>query len=387
MGTTPRVAGARAARRPFATSWTVPSPPTAMTCRAPFAAARVASSTPCPGRAVSATSTAQPCARKARHTGSRARRAAPRPAAGLRMMCAWSTLIGSYQRSAISASLRQVAFIPGDGERALTVRAVHLARLGLQGGSGAAVGADGVGGAQLDLAAFRSGRLRDDGPAQRRPPLDFEHGLEDLDRFPIDLDDRFELAHLEHAVPRAAAQLRVDVGLEAREEHRYQGCLGTPNLRAGGWPAKCAGHILPVVPADVEEPVTLWAAHAGGARFEPRPLPAVGTHPVAWSPGERQPPARALGARNHGPPRRGRSHDLERRPRHGRGTPVDVEHRFDGCEPHHAIPRAPPQTRRLIGTQASPLVRGYHTPPGVDVGPHDCERGDKKSTGGAGGSV
>src|SRR5437899_8362562 len=91
-GTTPSGTPPPEASRPFATSWTVPSPPTATTRCAPLRTAAAASAAPSPGPPVRVTSTAQPCWRKARATGSSARPPAPRPAAGLTMT--WAEIRG-----------------------------------------------------------------------------------------------------------------------------------------------------------------------------------------------------------------------------------------------------------------------------------------------------
>src|SRR5690348_3375421 len=89
IGTTPSAVSPPCSSRPLATSCTVPSPPRATTQSAPARAACDASSAPWPGHWVRVTSTAHPWRRNSRATGSRARAAAPRPAAGFNTTWAW----------------------------------------------------------------------------------------------------------------------------------------------------------------------------------------------------------------------------------------------------------------------------------------------------------
>src|SRR5882762_8502934 len=91
IGTTPRATSPPPWQRsnPFATSCTVPSPPTATIRCAPACTARAASSAPWPGRSVRSTSTDHPWWWNSRAMGSSARAAAPRPAAGLSTTWAW----------------------------------------------------------------------------------------------------------------------------------------------------------------------------------------------------------------------------------------------------------------------------------------------------------
>src|SRR5437899_6190752 len=73
-------------------------------------------------------------------------------------------------------------------------------------------------------------------------------------------------------------------------------------------------HSLGVVPADIEEPIALGAAHAGGPCFEASAVAAVGTDRIARSPRHRQ--AGGMRWPGHDGPRGGRGrHNLERRPR------------------------------------------------------------------------
>ena len=67
------------------------------------------------------------------------------------------------------------------------------------------------------------GGFGNDGPAQRGALLYLEERLDDPDRLAVHLDDGLEVVDLQHAVPGAAAQLRVDVSLEARKIHGDQG--------------------------------------------------------------------------------------------------------------------------------------------------------------------
>ena len=87
------------------------------------------------------------------------------------MIWAWSKLIGSYQRSAVSAleSLGEVVLVPRDGEFDIAALAEHPARPAMQRNAVAARGTDGVVGAHVGRQrARRVNRRRHHGPAARR---------------------------------------------------------------------------------------------------------------------------------------------------------------------------------------------------------------------------
>src|SRR5262245_6358064 len=334
IGTTPSAVLARAARRPLATSWTAPSPPTAMRHRAPLCAAARASSVACPGRSVGTISTDHPARRNARASDSRARHAAPCPAAGLRMTVAWSTA-----RSA------QVVLVPGDVVLPLAGGARHALRPRGQRRALGAAGAHGVlAGEPPGRLGDPAGALLDHRPLGWWPFHEFEQGCGYRDRLLVHLEGGVQVFDSQDTIPGAAADMEVDVLAQAGVLRR--GVRHTPP----------SGQIS-FVPGDLELEFAIGAtqaAHPGGQRGS---LTAAGTHRVAlgeiaWGLSR---PLRAL--LDDRPARRWPFDDLEQRRRHDDVAPVHLEHRLQPFDPDHLVPR--PAAQPDIDVLTQPGVEAF----------------------------